>query len=124
MKTITAQIKETLDEFLEMQNEVNRSEQGRSGDSDRGSGGRRFSSPVQGEHLQTLQRLQMDETQQSQDLSALRADMKILQALIHQQIQSQTSSCVGCGVKAAESTGSETVEAPPYSPPGPQQADY
>lgn len=52
-----------------------------------------FSSPVQGEHLQTLQRLQMDQTQQSQDLSALRADMKNLQALIHQLIQSQTSSC-------------------------------
>uniref|UniRef100_A0A8C7CKV6 Si:ch73-193i2.2 n=1 Tax=Oncorhynchus kisutch TaxID=8019 RepID=A0A8C7CKV6_ONCKI len=31
-------LQETLDEFLEMQNEVNRSEQGRSGDSDRGSG--------------------------------------------------------------------------------------
>lgn len=116
LKTITTQIKETLDEFLEIQKEVNPSEQGRPDESDRDSGERCFSSPVQGEHLQTLQRLQMDQTQQSQDLSALRADMKNLQALIHQLIQSQTSSCVGCGVtvKAAESTGSETVEAPPY----------
>ncbi|XP_021464062.1 transient receptor potential cation channel subfamily V member 5 isoform X1 [Oncorhynchus mykiss] len=116
LKTITTQIKETLDEFLEIQKEVNPPEQGRPDESDRASGERRFSFPVQGEHLQTLQRLQVDQTQQSQDLSALRADMKNLQALIHQLIQSQTSSCVGCGVtvKAAESTGSEPVEAPPY----------
>ncbi|XP_010894562.1 transient receptor potential cation channel subfamily V member 5 isoform X2 [Esox lucius] len=120
MKMITTQIKETLDEFLEIQKEVNPSEQVGPDDSDRGSGGRHSSSHVQGENLKTLQRLQMD---QSQDLSNLRADIKNLQALIHQLIQSQTSSCVGCDVNGAESTGSETIKAPTFSPPGPQLAD-
>ncbi|KAJ8014259.1 hypothetical protein DPEC_G00038410 [Dallia pectoralis] len=119
MKMITTQIKETLDEFLEIQKEVNPSEP--DGRHERVS--EHNSSPVQDEYLKAMQRLQVDQTQQSQDLSDLRADIKKLQALIHQLIQSQTSSRVGCDVNAAEGPGSETVKAPTFSPLQSQLAD-
>ncbi|KAL0964344.1 hypothetical protein UPYG_G00322550 [Umbra pygmaea] len=114
MKRITTQIKETLDEFLEIQKEVNPLDQTGTDQCDMGSGGSVISTPLQGEQ---------ERTEQNQELSDLRADVKNLQSLIHQLIQSQSSACLGCSTKAAESTGSETVMAPTYSSPGPQQPD-
>ncbi|KAM6956620.1 uncharacterized protein FYW47_012571 [Aplochiton taeniatus] len=95
IKKITTKIKETLDEFLEIQKEANTLSQRPVDESDRGSRGGRSPSPVQDpvEHRSGIQKLQADQSQQNQDLQALRADMKDLQNLIQQLVQSKSSTC-------------------------------
>ncbi|XP_067091805.1 transient receptor potential channel pyrexia [Osmerus mordax] len=111
MKTLTAKIKETLDEYINIQKNANTVDQGKPNEDGRDSRRRRSPSPIdaQGEQLHTLQRLQ---TQQNQDLSALRADMKELQTLIQLLVQSKSSSCESCGSKehCRDCVGSETAK--------------
>ncbi|XP_036403165.1 transient receptor potential channel pyrexia-like [Megalops cyprinoides] len=96
MAKLTTQIKETLDEFLEISKQASPLDPRKPDDADRGAGHRRPSSPTsplgQGDCLRTLQKLQRDQNQQTQDLSALRRDVRELQALLQQLIQSGPSS--------------------------------
>ncbi|KAL2083201.1 hypothetical protein ACEWY4_020974 [Coilia grayii] len=91
MKKITSQIKDTLDEFLEIQRESEpcAPKQPHDGDDDdMGSGLRRPSSVEKGGSLKSLHLIQR---QQSMEISALRADVRELQTLLLQLIHSQTT---------------------------------
>ncbi|XP_063047327.1 transient receptor potential channel pyrexia [Engraulis encrasicolus] len=88
MKKITSQIKDTLDEFLEIQREADLKDPHDDNDDDMGSGQRRPSSAEKGGSLKSLHVIQR---QQSLEMSALRADVRELQALLHQLIRSQTA---------------------------------
>ncbi|KAG9344546.1 hypothetical protein JZ751_011217 [Albula glossodonta] len=87
MKRITVKIKETLDEFLEINKEAHSPDQGKSNEKDRDLGDRHTLNAEQGEYLKTLQRLQRDQNQQNRDLSALRMDVKEIQVLLQRLIQ-------------------------------------
>ncbi|XP_062375436.1 transient receptor potential cation channel subfamily A member 1 [Sardina pilchardus] len=99
MKKITTQIKDTLDEFLEIQKDADPGgPEGRDDDDDdMGSGLRR---PSWGVGEGSLRTLRVTQRQQSIEMSALRADVKDMQALLLQLIQAQPKpSGGGIGIK-------------------------
>lgn len=110
MKKITSQIKDTLDEFLEIQKESDLSGQERpdnDDDDDMGSGFRRPSLAGRG----SPRSLRLIQRQQSIEMNALRTDVKEMQSLLIQFIQSQTapqSSGKNIGRKTLHSHSEDT----------------
>ncbi|KAI1894449.1 hypothetical protein AGOR_G00115930 [Albula goreensis] len=119
MKRITVKIKETLDEFLEINKEAHSPDQGKSNEKDRHLGDRHTLNAEQGEYLKTLQRLQRDQNQQNRDLSALRMDVKEIQVLLQRLIQH--GPILRTGSETHSMGGGETGNSPPHRFLGPQQ---
>ncbi|XP_075993307.1 uncharacterized protein LOC142988149 [Genypterus blacodes] len=82
MSRINAQIKETLDEFLDLQRDTG---------TERGPG-LQTNQDLQNQEPKTFQRLQTDQDLQNQELKAIRAEMKQLRTLVQELVQSRSSS--------------------------------
>ncbi|XP_058242468.1 transient receptor potential channel pyrexia [Hemibagrus wyckioides] len=87
MKKLTAEIKDTLDEYLTIQKEAKLLKPVQTNDDNKSPS---YSS--QQEHLSGLLRLEIDQRQQIQDLRELRGDVKRLQGLLLQLIQSNPTT--------------------------------
>ncbi|XP_041922738.1 transient receptor potential channel pyrexia-like isoform X2 [Alosa sapidissima] len=115
MKKITSQIKDTLDEFLEIQKDADSCGPERpdeDDDDDMGSGLRR---PSWAAREGSLRNLRLTQRQQSIEMSALRADVKEMQSLLLQLVQSHTAPkpCGDIGIKPLFGHSEDTeVEAP------------
>lgn len=94
MKKFTEQIKDTLDEYLNIQKETI-SPQLASADAREATRRRGASSPEEEEHLKTLHRLERDQQKHRQDLSELKSEVKELHSLLLQLIQNQPKSSTG-----------------------------
>ncbi|XP_053535569.1 transient receptor potential cation channel subfamily A member 1 isoform X2 [Ictalurus punctatus] len=90
MKKLTAEIKDTLDEYLAIQKEAKLLNTAQTDDGN--SSPRWNSSSSQQEHLSSLMRLEKNQQQQFQDLQDLREDVKKLQGLLLQLIQSKPTT--------------------------------
>ncbi|MCJ8730802.1 hypothetical protein PDJAM_G00188490 [Pangasius djambal] len=101
MKKLTAEIKDTLDEYLTIQKEAKLLNPAQTDDGNRSPRWNSFSS--QQEHLSSLMRLEKDQQQQIQDLQDLREDVKKLQGLLLQLIPSKpTTSADVPNISSAE----------------------
>ncbi|XP_048126389.1 polycystin-2 isoform X2 [Alosa alosa] len=115
MKKITSQIKDTLDEFLEIQKDADSCGPERpdeDDDDDMGSGLRR---PSWAAREGSLRNLRLTQRQQSIEMSALRADVKEMQSLLLQLVQSHTAPkpCGDIGIKPLFGHSEDTeVEVP------------
>ncbi|GAA6110425.1 transient receptor potential channel pyrexia [Tachysurus ichikawai] len=90
MKKLTAEIKDTLDQYLSIQNEANLLNPAETNEGTKSPRWNSFSS--QQEHLNSLMRLEKVQQQQIQDLQDLREDVKRLQGLVLQLIQSNPTT--------------------------------
>ncbi|KAG5831550.1 hypothetical protein ANANG_G00304870 [Anguilla anguilla] len=114
MRKITTQIKETLDEFLDINKEPSLENPDKSGNQDRGAGDGPKSTAAQGKYLQTLQKVQRDQNQQTRDLAALRTDVKELQVLLQRLIQCGPGTAAGAD-SDAQPKGGQHLPQPPSS---------
>ncbi|XP_022540699.2 transient receptor potential cation channel subfamily V member 6 isoform X1 [Astyanax mexicanus] len=92
MKELTAQIKDTLDEYLDIQKQTNPHRPAPADENNRSPRRKSSMSPVPKEVLSTLSKIEKDQQQQSQDLQDLREDVQKLQALLLQLIQSKSTT--------------------------------
>ncbi|XP_066534368.1 transient receptor potential channel pyrexia [Hoplias malabaricus] len=91
MNKLTAQIKDIMNEYLDIQKQI---QPDRPTPSDQYNSSLRWKcskSPVQGADLTTLSNLEKDQQQQSQNLQDVKEEVKKLQALLLQLIQSKPS---------------------------------
>ncbi|KAL6487461.1 hypothetical protein MHYP_G00040870 [Metynnis hypsauchen] len=91
MKKLSAGIKDTLDEYLDIQKQTKPPRPAPAEDSKISPRRKSSTSPVQREDLATLTKLENTQQQQCQDLRDLREDVKKLQTLLLQLIQSKPS---------------------------------
>ncbi|XP_065107651.1 uncharacterized protein [Paramisgurnus dabryanus] len=88
MKKLTEQIKDTLDEYLNIQKQTTFHLA-----IEEATSGREATHPQDEEHLQSLHRLERDQQKHSQDLSELKSEVKELHRLLLQLVQAKTKSC-------------------------------
>ncbi|XP_076841759.1 uncharacterized protein LOC143485931 isoform X2 [Brachyhypopomus gauderio] len=91
MKKLTAEIKDILDEFLDIQKKTKPPKHSQADKSDIMPGRTDSSLAVQADWHSTLVRLEKDQQQQAQELRHLREDVKKLQASLIQLIQSKAT---------------------------------
>ncbi|XP_051507002.1 transient receptor potential channel pyrexia-like [Myxocyprinus asiaticus] len=101
MKKLTEQIKDTLDEYLNIQKETNLPQSAYA--IQEATRGRSVTPPEKAEHLKTLHRLEKDQQKHSQDLSELKADVKELHSLLLQLIQHKPASSTYDAMKPSTS---------------------